>query len=337
MNYKFRPVNDIFKNTDYASSGDDIETRLFTLAKKGGVGYRDKEGVHTFALIPLVVGMYEGYLEELTPEFLKDFRKYSGSLSFGYSFLATSKVQMRTIPVEESITPEHRVSQFDEIVHLLEKSEGPFVAVSCICRKVKRMDGETCKATDRDETCLVVNHLAKGVVRAGIGKSLSKQEAIGLIKQNTEDGLVLQPSNTKNIDFICSCCGCCCGMLGIHKMLLNPADYWATNFFAVIDEDACTGCGICAQKCQVDAIGFKKNKGRKNSITVNLKKCIGCGNCVVACKFDGIHLKKKEYESIPPVSHDDLYEAIMEGKKSKWKTIKNVAKIVLGIPKQNDR
>lgn len=338
LDYKFRPVNHVtYQINKPELSEANVTEKLFELAKKGGVGYREKDGDDLFALIPLIVGMYEGCLETLSPEFLSDFNKYSNSLPFGISFLATNKVQMRTIPIEESITPESNISTFDEVMHLLENSEGPFVAVSCICRKAKKIEGETCKATDRVETCLVVNELAKGVEKAGVGINLDKQGAIDLIRKNSEDGLILQPSNTRHIEFICSCCGCCCGMLGVHKKLLNPADYWATNFYAKIDYDACNGCGLCARKCQVDAIKFKKKKGKKNNVSVNLKKCLGCGNCVAACKFDGIHLVKKSTERTPPETHNDLYEAIMQGKNDKWGTFKTVTKAVLGIPQDNDR
>ncbi len=338
LDYKFSPVDAILPKVNQPGlSEEDLKQQLFELAKKGGVGYRDKDGDELYANIPLIVGMYEGYLEKLSPEFLKDFSKYTNSISYGISFLATNKVQMRTIPVEESVTPENNISQFDEVIQLLEKSEGPFIAVSCICRKGKKMEGATCTATDRVDTCLVVNELAKGVQKAGVGSNLSKEEAIDLIRKNTEEGLILQPSNTQEIDFICSCCGCCCGMLNVHKKLPNPADYWATNFYSEIDHDNCNGCGICAKKCQVDAIKFKKIKGKKNKVSVNLRKCLGCGNCVVSCKFDGIHLVKKESIRKPPKNHDDLYETIMQAKNDKWGTFKTVTKAALGIPQSNDR
>jgi len=316
LDYRFRPAGYVMEQLNNPGlTEDELGKKLIDLAKKGGVGYREKDGVDNFALLPLIVGMYEGYLEKLSPEFLKDFRKYSNSLPFGISFLKTNRVQMRTIPVEESVSPENNVSTFDEVMYLLQKSEGPFVAVNCICRKAAKIKGEPCKATDREETCMVVNELAKGVIKAGVGTPINKDEAIALIRKNTDEGLILQPSNTKDIDFICSCCGCCCGMIGVHKKLLNPAEYWPTNFFAIIDYTTCNGCGVCSRICQTEAIKFKKNKGKQNSVKVNLKKCLGCGNCVVACKFEGIHLKKKAVEKIPPKNHDDLYGTIMQKKK----------------------
>ena len=336
LDYKFRPASHIIAKIDNADlSVDVLEKKLFDLARKGGVSYRDKEGTDTFALIPLIVGMYEGFLDQLSPEFLKDFRKYTNSLPFGLSFLSTNRAQMRTIPVEESVSPENRISTFDEVIHLLENSEGPFAAIECICRKAASIDGDPCRATDRKETCMTVNGLAKGVLKAEIGTEMSKDEAISLIRKNTEEGLILQPSNTKDIEFICSCCGCCCGMLGVHKKLPNPADYWPTNFFAQIDYDACNGCGVCARTCQIEAIKFKKNKGKQNSVKVNLKRCLGCGNCVVACKFEGIHLKKKVVEKIPPENHDDLYDTIMQNKNDKWHNVKTVSKAILGLPGDN--
>lgn len=60
---------------------------------------------------------------------------------------------MRTIPISRSIKPQHNVSTFDEVTMLLQKAEGPFVIIECICRQKKTLEGASCKVTDRKETC----------------------------------------------------------------------------------------------------------------------------------------------------------------------------------------
>ncbi len=333
LDYRFESLETIYGKQ--SSSGPlkvDLQKNLDQIASKGGIGYRNRDGQGFYCNMPLVVGMYEGFLENLTQDFIKDFGKYTNSPSFGISFLSTAVPQMRTIPVAESITPEHQVSTFDQVSALIEESPGPFAVVECICRKKKAMEGEKCAVTDRKETCMAANEIAAAALAHGMGREISKQDAIELLAENTRQGMVLQPSNTQEIEFVCSCCGCCCGMLSIQKQLPRPLDFWASNYYAVMDMDKCTKCGLCAKKCQVEAITVKKKNKKIDRIKLNAKKCIGCGNCVAACKFDAVALVKKDVEAIPPKTFEELNETLMKNKKGTWDKVKMVSKMVLGLP-----
>ena len=333
LDYRFQSLETIHGKPAFSGyTKDELKEILDQAAKKGGIGYRSSDGQYFYCNMPLVVGMYEGFLKNLTPDFIKDFGKYTATPSFGISFLSTAVPQMRTIPVSESITPEHNVSSFDQVSDLIGKSTGPFAVIECICRKKKAMEGEKCRVTDRTETCLTANETAAVVLHHGMGREISRLDAIDLLAENTKQGLVLQPSNTREIEFVCSCCGCCCGMLNVQKQLPRPLDFWAANYFAVLDMDKCTLCGVCAKKCQVDAITVKRKNRKIEQIKLNTKKCIGCGNCVAACKFDAISLIKKDVEAIPPKTYEELNDTLMKNKKGKWGKIKMVSKLILGIP-----
>ena len=200
----------------------------------------------------------------MTPEFIKDFNEYTSDKKFGVELLSTKLPQMRTIPIAESIQTQHNVSTFDEVTALLQQAEAPFAIFECICRQKKSLAGEPCQVTDRKETCFAAGNMAQSILRNGLGIEITLDESISIFEQNQKQGLVLQPSNTEKDEFICSCCGCCCGMLAMHKSLPKPVDFWASNFYAVIDTDTCNGCGICEKRCQVGAVSVSEKSYSPN-------------------------------------------------------------------------
>jgi Fe-S-cluster-containing hydrogenase component 2 len=57
-----------------------------------------------------------------------------------------------------------------------------------------------------------------------------------------------------------------------------------------VDEDLCTGCGICLEYCRSGAM---KMPGRSVEIEEGL--CTSCGACAEVCPLDAIY----EYEEVP--------------------------------------
>ena len=316
LSYKLESLITIFGKVEHlVESPEELEKLLNRIQKKGGIESKIKNGTKHYCCAPLVVGMYELQLGRLTPEFIKDFNKYTSDKKFGIEFLITELPQMRTIPISKSIHPQHNVSTFDEVTALLQQAEEPFVINECICRKKKSIEGETCKVTDRIETCLAIGSMAQMVLLSGTGRQISRDEAMSIIEQNQKQGLVLQPSNTEKADFICSCCGCCCGMF-----------LWASNFQAEVDTNTCEGCGTCEEWCQVGAVSVYENK---QQAVVDLNRCLGCGVCVANCPTESISLFKKPTEARPPQTREDLYETIMARKKGRLGKLKLTGKMLI--------
>ena len=327
LSYKPCSMEDIYEVVkESGMSFSDMENMLDGMLKNGSIGHFQREGIRYFYNIPLVVGMYEGQLNRLTPEFLADIDEYTSDKAFGLEFLSTELPQMRTIPVGESIQPEHHVTTYDHVTDLITGTDGPIVINECICRQAAGMKGKPCQKTTRLETCMALGDTASNCLRMGVGREISKEEALDIARRNESDGLVFQPSNTQKVEFICACCGCCCGILLFHKMLPKPVDFWATNYYASVDPEACTGCGTCAERCQVNAVSIDEHLGVS---TVNLDRCLGCGNCVSSCPSEAISLLRKEKEVTPPESLEDLYDTIMANKKGTFGKIKLATRLIL--------
>jgi electron transport complex protein RnfB len=327
LNYKPEPIQTIFGRVELlVETPEELERLLDRIQKKGGIESTIKNSRTHYCCAPLVVGMYELQIGRLTPEFIKDLNEYTSNKKFGIEFLSTELPQMRTIPVSKSIHPQHHVSTFDEVTSLVQQAEAPFAILECICRKKNEIEGHSCKVTDRKETCLGMGSMARMVLKSGNGREIARGEALAILGQNQKQGLVLQPSNTEKVDFICSCCGCCCGMLAVHKGLPKPLDFWATNFLAKVEPDKCQACGACENSCQVGAVAVSEEK---QPAVVASERCLGCGVCVTMCPTGAITLSKKPTEVKPPQTREDLYDIIMTNKKGGLGKLKLTGKLVV--------
>jgi len=256
-----------------------------------------------------VIGIYEFQVGNITPELVTDIQHFYSSPPIE-EIQETGIPQIRTIPVGKSIRREDSVAQYDNIQLLIEESEGPFVVINCVCREEKDVGGEPCKATDRRELCFGVGKFTTAYTDFGWGREVSKEEMLHILEQNKNEGLVLQPSNTQNLEFVCSCCGCCCGLLASTKMAPRTVDFFTTNYYAEVDSKLCTACGTCVDLCQMEAVTLEEE-----TVNINLDRCIGCGICVANCPSDALELKRKEKLHVPPENSDELYSKIQKRRK----------------------
>ncbi len=303
-------IETIFERVKHLGfSKEEVEQHLDKMAKNGAIAGVTKDGKKIYTNALLIVGIYEFQVDKLTKEFQKDLDQYKAE-AWWPANRDIGVGQLRTIPVGIEIKHENPIIKYDDIKIQFEKSEGPFAKMNCVCRQSKDLKNEPCLATDRREVCMAMGEMGQMYVEQGYGREITKEEALQYLKKNEEDGLIFQLSNSQEMVFVCSCCTCCCEGLASLKQIPNPADYASSNYQAVVNEELCSGCGNCVERCQMDAITLESEFA-----VVEQKRCIGCGNCLIGCPEDAITLIVKENLRVPPSTTSDLFSKIAEARR----------------------
>jgi ferredoxin len=307
---------------------DDLTRELQAMASSGAIFYKEKNlKERAYALVPFVVGMYEFQLGRLTQDFLKNTKQYF-SEKYALEFLLPHHPQFRVIPVEKSVNAKSNIATYESLTQLIEQTTDPIAVVPCICRTAQELAGNSCQKTKRREVCLTFRDIARFAVNENLGREISKEEALAIARESEKEGLILEASGEQEIQVICACCSCCCGVVNVLNKIKRPVDFISSNFFAQINREACTFCGACARKCNLNAITCDH---KKREITLKLARCVGCGVCAAACKAGAITMQDKPQKVIPPVDMHEMYEKNMMHKKGKLRRAVTAVKILAGI------
>jgi Na+-translocating ferredoxin:NAD+ oxidoreductase RNF subunit RnfB len=73
----------------------------------------------------------------------------------------------------------------------------------------------------------------------------------------------------------------------------------------IIDEDMCSGCELCLDRCPVGAISMRED----GVAQVTHEKCLGCGVCEVICGQGAMSLQKRDDLIFNP--YEDERELLM--------------------------
>ncbi len=272
----------------------------------------------------LIIGMFEFNVDHLKKELMEKLKKYLDE-AFGEEFFKSTLPQLRTSPHLKAVVPEHLIDTYDNMTEFVKKTKKTIQVANCVCKQGEALLGKPCKQTENIEICLMFggeNYMARHQAR-----EISKNECLDILAMAEEKGLVIQPGNTKEPFCICLCCGCCCGVITTAKKFPDPARFFASNYYAEINREKCTGCGICTKRCQLDAL-IPDRESKKMSIDPD--RCIGCGLCVTRCPAGALRLVKKEKSTVPPLNTAILYLSILKGKVGKKKMILNILNMLMG-------
>ena len=246
--------------------------------------------VQLFKLIPFIIGIYEYQLNRMDDEFVRLTSEYMDTV-YAKEMGSFDPPFMRVIPVESDIPSGAVIEPYESLKHQIESAKAWAVG-DCICKKEKKMLGHGCDKPM--EVCISFAPLENFFQDYFWGRPITKNEAFSILEMSEKAGLVHMTNNLKNGQYmVCNCCECCCGMLrGLNKFGLEGA-VSPSRYVAVVDESLCSGCGICAERCQVRAVDME------DLAAIN-GRCIGCGLCVSTCPGGAISLTMRESAPVVP-------------------------------------
>jgi len=259
-----------------------------------------------YGAIPFVHGLFEFQVKRLDRDMAELVERYS-QVEFKEAIVKSADSFLRTIPVEHSIDVTQNIAAYDDACEMLRNMK-KIVVTDCICRKQKELIDKGCGKPL--EACFMFGSMGQYYLDHGMGREIDAGEAIQILAKAQEAGLVTQPATSQNPSGMCNCCGDCCGILNALNTLPNPPEYVFSNHFAVIDQEACSGCEVCIDRCQMGALKMNDD----DVAQINPDRCIGCGLCVTTCPTEALQLvpKPEEKRRTPPANNVEQMMAMAE-------------------------
>ena len=284
-----------------------LQTKLDDLARRrllfhGQTEYVFQFGIHVFfARVPhakdeyIPEGFWEAWREFHPEEIEKSAMRMSNLPADG---IPGSRIVPYRLAIKASpkIKPE-QVLWYEDMAQMFAREEMIGV-VKCPCRK----EFHNCDRT-RD-SCFYFGKEAveRDINEHSVMKKLTLEEAIDLSDKVEQSGLMHLLGNFAGMPsyVMCNCCNDCCVVLGpaIASGRLRQL-YAPSRYLAVVDEDKCTGCQDCLDRCFFNAIDMRKTfNSKKKKAHVIKDYCMGCGSCVVGCKHGAL-----TFELVRPPEH----------------------------------
>ncbi|MEE8471185.1 MAG: 4Fe-4S binding protein [Dehalococcoidia bacterium] len=280
------------------------------MANKGLVISRERGGVDLFTVLQMMPGIFEyqflkGEVSDRTRRLAHLFDDYlnvvAQSAQKGGAVVAFPFA--RVITVEEEITASVVIQPYERASHYINNAD--YITVStCYCRHHGELLGQACGKPK--EVCLTIGPGAKFNAERGFGRMISREEALKVLDFSEREGLVHCSTNMgKYIDFICNCCACDCMILRSVKNSAVPSAAATSGFIAMLDEELCTGCGDCVERCQMEALTL-------GDVVVarDVNRCIGCGLCISSCPSGALTMEERTDRPVPPWDRKSLNDAI---------------------------
>ena len=291
-------------------SVDEVRPILEAMADKGLCTAGAMGGVTYYNAPPFVPGIFEfqfmrGTKTERDKRLAKLIHAFKAALDAEQGPPKISYPTSRVIPVDRKIQAENTIHTYHQVASYIEKYQ-PLAVSTCFCRHEAKLIDEKDDCGKPDEVCMQFGMGAQFVIDRKMGRRISKEEALEILKQTEEAGLVHAAINRQEIDFLCNCCSCHCMILKTALAQPKPGLSLNSGFKPLHDIEKCTACGTCIDRCPTEALAM----GDEDVPVLNSDLCIGCGVCATGCDFEAITLVERAGILPPPLDQKALLEAV---------------------------
>ena len=292
-----------FMNPGYAY--EDAVAILDQMASHSLVSRWTRAGVAQYYLIAPLWGMWEFNMDKFDADFCNTF---NGSFGADFAVAAVQSVRplCQIVPVGAEVV-EGEMAAYSDWRETLEKNER-FTLSPCQCRLEKTVTGtnvcdERHAGEIAEETCIAVGEIAEFFIDRGIGREITREEAVARVEKSIDAGLVVEQLFSKRSEVICQCHGDCCKLLTTYVALGGAGNMMTniSNYVLNYDADTCIGCGMCADRCPMFAITLTDGKCEMN------RQCVRCGQCALVCPVSARSLSAKPESELIELP-EDMYE-----------------------------
>jgi electron transport complex protein RnfB len=280
-------------------AGVDVEQAsqlLCGMARRGLVKSSKHDDERRYGLNAFIVGVYEEQMPRLdaqTAALFEDYLEETG----GAGMIAQEPAFHRVIPVGETIPFGIEVFPYEHAVQIIENAKS-WGLRRCVCRVQRGLVGKACENVV--ENCILFAPVEGAFDGSEVTRPVGKEEALKVLRAAEEDGLVHTTENhAGRPSYLCNCCPCCCAILRGLTEFGNPASVARSDFRAVVDDEACTGCGTCGERCH-----FGAPEVPEEVCVVDAVRCLGCGLCIGSCPSDALRLERRPDTERTPIPAD---------------------------------
>jgi ferredoxin len=199
---------------------------------------------------------------------------------------------IKIIPVDQSLeVPEEFILPSQTVEDIIDKFDDIAVGY-CFCRQRRSLLGDACDTAAPTLNCFTFGKSARHTAAQGFAKKISRDEALKIMQEAEDAGLIHKAFHPGSREAspetsICNCCKDCCDTLELWRSGTLPMIN-STYHLAVIEEEACSGCGICVERCPTDAIVLNAEDVAQRDENA----CLGCGVCSHFCPEEAISLQE---------------------------------------------
>lgn len=202
--------------------------------------------------------------------------------------------QLVTVKQEITLTNLEHIIPYKRARDIVFQNPDHIVVLECPCRSSRP---NPCLPLD---VCLVIGEPFAGFImehNPDRARRITPEEAEAILVAEHDRGHVshafFKDAMFNRFYAICNCCSCCCGAMSAHR---NGIPMLASSgYVARVDDQACTGCGLCVTMCQFGAVSLAE----QGAATVDWASCMGCGVCVHNCPAGVVTLLRDQEKGEP--------------------------------------